>query len=272
MSDKGQRRYRLRDYINRVRIMADGGVPGRMPPELKERYADCIDQAERILWSADLAAQPKAASFFGYLIEQCEKARAYAFPESKERQSDSAVLANAPDYARMATALSTTLRDHQRAYGRAVGAAIIKAKVRLLGVGENGQYQDEPTDQIIALADVLRAFGEEAKTTDLTAQAGPWLYRFRHGPLMFPEPKEGKRASVPDPATCLSIFLACLIRNFVETGSYHWGRGDPIEMPGDEYWPLIEEAVSSALGVRPDPRIVRQFVRRNPDVTMCGYD
>ncbi len=237
MSGKGQRRYRLRDYVNRVHIMVECGASVRMPLELRQRYAGCIDQAERILWPADPAVKPKTASFFGYLIEQCEKARAYAFPESKERQSDSAVLANAPDYARMATALSTALRDNQRAYGRAVGVAIIKAKVRLLGVGESGQYQDEPTDQIIALADVLRAFGEEAKTTDLMAQAGPWLYRHRHGPLMFPEPKEGKRASVPDPATCLSIFLACLIRNFVKTGSYHWGRGDPIEMPGDEYWP-----------------------------------
>lgn len=272
MSGKRQSGYRLRDYVRRVKIIIDEGASMRMLPDLVERYDGCIDAFERILWPKEQADQPNAASFFGYLIEQCEKARVYKFPEVEERLSDSAVHASAVDYAYMADMLSRTLRDNQRAYGKAVGWAIIKAKMRLLGVAENGQFQEKTTNQTAAFADLLDAFGKEIKKENVTVQTGPWLYRFRHGPLMFPEPKEGKRASAPDAATCLSVFLFCLIRTFVETGSFRWGAGDAINLASDEFWPVIEEAVSSALGTRPDPRVVRQFTRRNPGATICGYN
>lgn len=272
MEEKKKRLYRLHDYIRRVRIMAEGIARIRMPPELMRRYADCIDQAERILWPADPAAQPGAAAFFGYLIEQCEKARHYSYPEAQERLRDIAVLATSEHVARLASELSRELKQNQRAYGLAVGAAAHNARVRMLAVRGSRLEQGKPTNQRIALADLLGEFAKAIHQGVLVAQAGPWEYRTRYGPIMFPEPREGKKATVPDAATCLSVFLSCLVRNFVANRSCAWGKGDAINLAGDEFWPVIEEAVFGALGARPDPKVVRQFARRNPGATIYGYD
>lgn len=253
-----------------------------MPIDLLERYASSIRKAQTYIFDRANPDNARKALFVSYLVEQCELAKAYKFPERLHREADELALDSTKNAASAAKRLARILRSHPQAYGSAVGHSMLETGVHLRmreddALGADGQpampayHAGIGPGYSIRLAELLDAFARAAEKRDILAQRGPFEHRFRCGPLFYPEPKEGRKQETPSAATCLAVFLLFLTRRFTATGGYRWAKGEKIETVGEPLFKLAEELVNDALEVRPDPNEIDTFLRRNPKLTIWGY-
>jgi hypothetical protein len=301
----------LKDYLDKCRTIKINGSMQVMPSEMQNRYAESIRLAEQHLWGRYFPPkdtepkQPKGpladteqdlklrmqmattANFVGYLIEQCELAKAYQFPELAMRERDTMALDKASKAAKRAAELAKILKDYPYAYAWPVSHSILETGVHLRTTEDDtidlngdanipmGMVGGGPSYSI-RLAELLESFSRAVGDGKVSAQNGPFLHRSRYGPLDFPEPKEGRYGETPDKKTALAVFLVFLIRHFTASGRTRWFHGEGMTNEGEAHWELVEALVDDAFPKSSEKRpitqrIVEQFLARNPALEIIGY-
>lgn len=269
----------LKDFLVECRTMKINGTMQVMPLELRNQYAASIEFAQKYLWKSTNASYAKTANFFGYLIEQCELAKAYEFPELTMREDDKKALSIATGAAEHAALLGQFLQNFARAAEWSTADAIYRTGIHLWAPEDFGPILKNADsavvswqrNQAVRLGRLLTSLSQAIGDGKVSAQKGSFLHRYRYGPFYFPGTKEGKQGESPSPANCLALFLAFRIGEF-SAGFRQSGAGTVVELVGKPRWPLVEELVHDALGERIDPWIVRQFLRRNKTLQLWGYE
>ncbi len=256
--------------------------------EIAERYKISIDAFDKEF--GGLPTSDRVEILY-MILHHCEAARTFDWTADNEnRRDDSAALTDRKAAAASARKLERFCRIYPDQAMVAVMAAQWESGV-YLRVGDEarrlakhiadlGGEAREGDDlvgfgagQSIRLAKLLTALADQLDAGYLLAKAGPMLHRFRHGPLLFAKPID-RRAKLPEPPTCLAIFLSFLLRRHDAIGQMGYSAGEPISTEGRPRWPLVSQFVNDALGVssgQDHRRSASSEISRNPDLQICGY-
>ena len=209
-----------------------------------------------------------------FIIEYCEMAINYNFHEEGERKLDVKIIRAKTPIANSAKRLAQFCRLHPLAVSGALMSAILDSGVHLRTKSDNAPIEKgvalsrSHADRLGAL---LEAFATSIENGGLLAQQGPFLHRHRVGPLYFPRGIEGQK-SIPEPETCLGVFLSFQIRNFLERRTLRWFTGETMPPNQPPHWPVVSAFVSNAFAKQLDvkPRC-EKLLARHPDLEMWGY-
>lgn len=245
--------------------------------DMRSRYRASVALTDREF--KNLAKQERWA-IISMMIGFCEAARAYSWNEGKEaRAADKKALGKTYTAANSARRLSSILRQHPRQFGFAVSAASLKSEVFLRAKDDEQPIGYVPAlhgTDALRLARLLDELEEGLREGKILAKAGPMMHRTRHGPLHFAKPIEDQ-SKLPDPETCLAVYLVAKLRNFDLTGNWRMGAGSPIPRDGRTRWDLVEQWVQDALAdttrqVKPAEAKAAKLLDRHPDLEIWDYD
>jgi hypothetical protein len=253
-------------------------VPYNLDPEIVARYKDGIGLIER---EFDHSERQKVILT---AIEYCEQARRYDWEKDNttrlaDRNARKLVrnknpIVNARELARF-------LEEFPQQTMQPIMAAILKSGVHLRTMADDPETINLGVafskSHSLRMARLLAEFANELASGALFAQTGPFMHRFRVGPLLYPKPVDGRtRQAGADERTCLAVFLSFLFRVHSLTGSFAYQSGETIPKEGNPRWPLVAQLVTDALGQcaneAPDyGNTVGKLISRHPDLRVLGY-
>jgi hypothetical protein len=247
----------------------------RYPNEIAKPYEASIALFQRAFQRID---EPARASALHTVLQHCDAARVYNWPEKQYRQADCDALSETKNAIANMRTVARFYRSFPLQSSPAICAAMLRSGVHLR-VKEDPRSIDQGValgaGQARRLATLLTAAADELENGGLLAKSGPMLHRFRHGPLLFSQPIEGK-ADAPEAATCLAIVLSFLFRLQDTNGEMTYQMGDLVNVQsGRPQWKLVAQFVDDALGVVKGgmeyANMVGKIIRRNPDLQIVGY-
>ncbi len=253
-------------------------MPGDYPlsDEMKSRYRASVALTDKEFKSH---TKNERWAIISMLIGFCEAARSYSWNEGNEaRAADKKALGKSTTAANSARRLSSILKQYPRQFGFAVSAASLGCEVFLRKEDDTVPIGYVPAVQgidALRLAELLDGMEEKLRDKFILAKAGPMMHRTRHGPLHFTKPIEDQ-SKLPDPETCLAVYLVAKLRNYDLTGNWRMGAGSPIPRDGRTRWDLVEQWVQDALAdssrsIKPAEAKAAKLLDRHPDLEIWDY-
>ena len=128
------------------------------------------------------------------------------------------------------------------------------------------------------LSRLLDALADQLQNKRLLSRTGPVAHQWQHGPLWLERSVEGRaRSALPDPETCLAIYLSFVFRRLTPEGDIRRknDKFEPMPTDGNPRWPIVAALVRDALDARTDEQELiaksRKRIRSNPGLRIIGY-
>lgn len=248
-------------------------------PEISKRYSESVRLIDDEFSSKEDEIRIKIVYT---LLLNCEKARCYDFEENENRARDKDAISRASKAARDARVLAEFLKNYSMQSVPAVGSAILQTGVHVRKEADTVPISTgvafSPTISI-RLSELLDALSSALDNGALAAKNGPFEHRFRVGPILFSEPIDG-RAKLPEPETCLGLFLSFLFRKMDVNGldqryPFRFQTGEPMPESGSPRWKIVSQLVRDSLATNIDDQNLSakadKFVRNNKNIGFVGY-
>jgi hypothetical protein len=246
----------------------------KLPPKIKKRYRESIAIAEEAF--KNILPQTRS-DLIKILINDCEAARTYDWAFEQElRQLDRDALREAPQAAREAKRLAAYAMKYIVPLIPGVMASQLDSGVFLRIAEDDPDSMATVTwdeTHSVRLHDLLAALSANLERKFLAAQRGNLIHRTKVGPLKFPKPID-KQAEIPQPDTCLAIFLAFRLKKFSQTGTWTMKREEMIPREGRPAWSVIEQLVTDTLGTGDKASAkdrASKVMNRHPGLKIVGY-